>query len=87
MSAFTVKQMQWAFCTIATNAHDAKQLCSDAIANPGDLEAQAVLLGGVEALINQIGWIADHHDDEANFGGAENWMLPPVYHCATEGES
>ena len=34
-------------------------------------------------LMEQIGWIADHHGADTH-GDATAWMLPPAYHAATE---
>ena len=79
---FTDEQVKWALSEIAGKAYSALELCNEAIAKPGDC-TQPAMLTGVEALLQQIGWIADHHGAHTH-GDATAWMLPPKYHQAAE---
>ena len=77
---FTTEQLKCAFDEITDKAFSALELCGDAIANP-DADRQSAVLVGVEALVQQMGWIADHHGGKV-LGDAASWMLPMKYHQA-----
>ena len=78
---FSQEQIKWAFTEVSDSAFNAKKLINEAICGSlDDPEAQAALLCGARSLIEQMGWIADHHMGEP--GGAPEWMLSPAYHKA-----
>ena len=52
----------------------------DIVAGDGDAGTQADLIAAAKAIVEQIGWIADHHNQPGLRGGAANWLLPPAYH-------
>jgi hypothetical protein len=81
MSNFTPEQMKWALSEIAHKASIAQTLCNEAIAAPDeDRETQSELIVAARFIVEQMGWIADHHSEAGQRGGATQWMLPPVYH-------
>ncbi len=85
---FTDKQMTWVMEVIAQKAMTAHRLCVEAIqcASPDHLDECVEMILGAEGLIEQMGWMADHHGGDDIRGGAAEWMLPPAYHDAAKEE-
>ena len=79
--AFGADQLKAVLIEIAGSAYSALNLCSQAITTD-DCSAQAAQLTGVEALVQKIGWLADHHGAHTH-GTAVDWMMPPTYRCGT----
>lgn len=77
----TPEQMKWALAEIAHKADLARTLCNEAIAAPNEeRDTAADLIAAAKAIVEQIGWIADHHNQPGFRGDAANWLLPPAYH-------
>ncbi len=85
---FTDKQMTWVMEVIAQKAIVAHRLCIEAIQNatPEFLDECVEMIQGAEGLIEQMGWMAEHHGGNEIHGDALKWMLPPVYHDAAKEE-
>ena len=77
---FTAKQMAWVMDTIAQKATVAQQLCREAIqcTSPNSPDECGRFIDGAKGIIEQIGWMADHHGDGGICGDAPQWMLPPA---------
>ena len=71
---------------IAQKAMTAHRLCVQAIqcTSPDDLDECVEMIQGAEGLIEQMGWMAEHHGGNEIHGDALKWMLPPVYHDAAK---
>jgi hypothetical protein len=82
---FTRKQLEWAFTEIADHAYNARLLAYEAI-DIDNATAQVALICAMQSLIEQMGWIADHHGGSV-LGEAANWMLPPAYHEAAKHQA
>ena len=83
---FTDKQMTWVMEVIARKAIVAHRLCIQAVqyASPDSQDEFIEMIQAAEGLIEQMGWMAEHHGSDEMRGDASKWMLPPVYHEAAK---
>lgn len=71
---------------IAVNASTIERLVLEWARAPGSEAAQAIP-DALCALAQRIGWAADLANGGVGLrGGAENWMMPPLYHRAKKRE-
>jgi len=84
-SNLTHAQIDCVLCDIATTAMQINRLTSLLIEGCCQIEDEALLLS-VKCMAQRIGWAADMAMDGSRpsigpcFGGAEIWMMPPVFH-------
>lgn len=86
-----IKHARVAVEEIANLALRARHLLGYAVGHAsGDSDA-AGFAAAADALVAQIGWAADHCCGKLDgtgvpdvVGGAEQWLMPPVYHEASE---
>tara|TARA_R110002124_G_scaffold141679_1_gene306232 strand:+ start:19283 stop:19552 length:270 start_codon:yes stop_codon:yes gene_type:complete len=85
---FTHNQLRWALNTIAHKAALVQTLCGEAIQSTDDEQGEGGagvdLIAAARSIVEQIGWIADHHSQAGERGDATQWMLPPFYHWDPE---
>ncbi len=78
---FTPKQLDVILSDIASKANAASDVLNSAVeyqSYPDNGERCSSLIVAAQALIEQIGWIADSHGASEK-GDASQWMMPPVY--------
>lgn len=85
-----LRQSRAVFSEIADAAYSLKNLAALLVGNGGVMEADgAAILGGMAALIDRVGMLADLGADKcgggASVGGLAEWTMPPAYFDADNG--